>query len=95
MLEKIRIIGRTNHTKANGSLELNLMKRKTGIITMFNDAKGVGFIQMDEVEKEVIFYIAGLKEDVREKDRVIFDLTNSSRGLTAVNVTKSGKKKTV
>lgn len=59
---------------------------------MFNDAKGVGFIQMDEVEKEVIFYLASLKEDVKENDRVIFDLTNSSRGLTAVNVTRTKKK---
>lgn len=58
---------------------------------MFNDAKGVGFIQMDEVEKEVIFYIASLKEDVKEKDKVIFDLTNSSRGLTAVNVSRIKK----
>jgi cold shock protein len=68
------------------------MKRKTGSISMFNEAKGVGFIQMDEVEKEVIFYIAGLKEDVKENDKVIFDLTNSSRGLTAVNVMKTKKK---
>ncbi|MGI8892036.1 MAG: cold-shock protein [Bacteroidia bacterium] len=67
------------------------MKRKTGTVTMFNDAKGVGFIQMDEVEKEVIFYIASLKEDVKEKDKVIFDLTNSSRGLTAVNVSRIKK----
>jgi cold shock protein len=71
------------------------MKRKTGTITMFNDAKGVGFILMDEVEKEVIFYTAGLKEDVKENDKVIFDLTNSSRGLTAVNVAKTKTKKKV
>ena len=61
---------------------------------MFNDAKGVGFIQMDEVEKEVIFYIASLKDDVKENDKVIFDLTNSARGLTAINVSKKTKKTT-
>jgi len=67
------------------------MKRKTGTITMLNDAKGVGFIQIDEVEKEVIFYVASLKEEVKENDKVIFDLTNSSRGLTAINVKRTKK----
>jgi cold shock CspA family protein len=62
-------------------------KRK-GIVTMFNEQKGFGFIR-DEASNESIFvHVSGLNGPVRENDRVTFETTQGQKGLAAIKVSK-------
>jgi cold shock CspA family protein len=61
-------------------------KLRTGTVTMFNSAKGFGFIR-DHVTQESIFvHVNGLTEEVRENDKVTFETEQGQKGLNAVKV---------
>jgi CspA family cold shock protein len=57
-----------------------------GTVKFFNDAKGFGFILEDENEKEHFVHVSGLVDEIREGDKVEFELENGKKGLNAVNV---------
>ena len=59
---------------------------KEGIVKFFNDSKGYGFIKDVETEEEYFVHVSGLVDEVRENDKVNFDLTEGKKGLNAVNV---------
>jgi cold shock protein len=59
---------------------------KNGIVKFFNDSKGFGFIKEEGSEIEYFTHISGLVHEVRENDRVTFDLQEGRKGLNAVNV---------
>ncbi|MEX1187778.1 MAG: cold shock domain-containing protein [Bacteroidia bacterium] len=61
---------------------------KTGTIKFFNATKGFGFVKVDETEQEVFVHVTGLIDQVREEDRVSFELVEGRKGLNAVNVKK-------
>ncbi|WP_179334865.1 cold-shock protein [Winogradskyella costae] len=58
----------------------------TGTVKFFNDTKGFGFITEEGSNKEHFVHISGLIDEIREGDQVEFDLTESKKGLNAVNV---------
>lgn len=59
---------------------------RTGTVTMFNSAKGFGFIR-DHVTQESIFvHVNGLTEEVRENDKVNFETEQGQKGLNAIKV---------
>jgi cold shock protein len=59
---------------------------KEGIVKFFNDSKGYGFIKDTETEEEYFVHVSGLVDEVRENDKVTFDLQEGKKGLNAVNV---------
>jgi CspA family cold shock protein len=59
---------------------------KEGIVKFFNDSKGYGFIKDTETEEEYFVHVSGLVDEIRENDKVTFDLTEGKKGLNAVNV---------
>ncbi len=59
---------------------------KEGIVKFFNDSKGYGFIKDTETEEEYFVHVSGLVDEIRENDKVSFDLTEGKKGLNAVNV---------
>ncbi len=59
---------------------------KTGTVKFFNDAKGFGFIIDDETSTEYFVHVTGLIDDIREGDKVSFELKEGKKGLNAVNV---------
>lgn len=61
---------------------------KTGTIKFFNATKGFGFVKMDETEQEIFVHVTGLIDQVREEDRVSFDVLEGRKGLNAINVKK-------
>ncbi|HYG37259.1 MAG TPA: cold shock domain-containing protein [Cytophagales bacterium] len=61
----------------------------TGTVKFFNNAKGFGFIVQDDSQQEVFVHVSGLSDQVRENDKVTFDLERGKKGMNAVNVKKT------
>tara|TARA_R110002124_G_scaffold137135_1_gene299994 strand:+ start:324 stop:515 length:192 start_codon:yes stop_codon:yes gene_type:complete len=57
-----------------------------GTVKFFNDSKGFGFIQPDSGEKDIFVHVSGLQDEIRENDKVSYDVENGRKGLNAVNV---------
>jgi CspA family cold shock protein len=57
-----------------------------GIVKFFNERKGFGFIKDENSEKEYFVHSTGLKDRIKENDKVTFDLEQGSKGVNAVNV---------
>ena len=57
-----------------------------GTVKFFNSTKGFGFINEDGEDREHFVHVSGLIDEVREGDRVEFDLEQGRKGLNAVNV---------
>ena len=57
-----------------------------GTVKFFNDTKGFGFIKEDDSNQEYFVHVTGLVNEIRENDKVTFDLQEGKRGLNAVNV---------
>lgn len=59
-----------------------------GIVKFFNESKGFGFIKHDNSPDETFVHVSGLKDEVKQNDRVEFEVQNGRKGLNAVNVKK-------
>ena len=59
---------------------------KKGKVKFFNNTKGFGFINDSETGEDIFVHVSGLKDDIREGDEVVFDVTNGKKGLNAINV---------
>ncbi|MET4106693.1 cold shock domain-containing protein [Hymenobacter sp. UYP22] len=59
---------------------------KTGKVKFFNESKGFGFIVDDENGQEIFVHQTGLIHEIRENDRVSFDLIDGRKGQNAVKV---------
>ena len=57
-----------------------------GTVKFFNSEKGFGFIKHDDSSKETFVHVSGLIDEVKENDKVEFDVQNGKKGLNAVNV---------
>ena len=61
---------------------------KQGKVEFYNDEKGYGFIK-DAISQEKYFYhVNGLIDEVKEGDKVSFELERGQKGLNAVRVKK-------
>lgn len=60
--------------------------KNQGTVKFFNSEKGFGFIKHDNSEKETFVHASGLIDQIKENDRVEFDLQNGKKGMNAVNV---------
>ena len=57
-----------------------------GTVKFFNNAKGFGFITPDDGGKDVFVHKNGLADEIREGDKVSYDVEEGQKGLNAVNV---------
>lgn len=62
-----------------------------GKVKFFNHEKGYGFILDLETEESLFVHINNVQQEIKEGDRVLFEMEKSPKGMTAVNV-KLGKK---
>lgn len=56
-----------------------------GTVKFFNDTKGFGFIK-PETGEDIFVHVSGLIDEVRENDRVSFEVQDGRKGLNAINV---------
>ncbi|WP_339696448.1 cold shock domain-containing protein [uncultured Roseivirga sp.] len=77
------------------SIEIGVPKRedvvetvRTGRVEFFNDQKGYGFIKELETQEKFFVHVNGLVDEVREGDKVSFELERGMKGMNAVNVKK-------
>lgn len=57
-----------------------------GTVKFFNDSKGFGFITQEDGGSDVFVHVNGLIDEIREGDKVSFDVEEGKKGLNAVNV---------
>lgn len=60
--------------------------KKEGTVKFFNATKGFGFIAQSDDRNDVFVHSTGLIDEIRENDKVSFDVESSPKGLNAVNV---------
>ncbi|QKJ30510.1 cold-shock protein [Mucilaginibacter mali] len=60
--------------------------QKEGTVKFFNISKGFGFISQDDTRTDVFVHSTGLINEIRENDKVSFDVESGKKGLNAVNV---------
>lgn len=59
-----------------------------GTIKFFNEQKGFGFIQPEDGGKDVFVHSSGLIDEIRQNDKVSFNLEDGKKGVNAVDVKK-------
>jgi cold shock CspA family protein len=64
---------------------------RTGIVTMFNASKGYGFIKDLATQESIFTHVNDHLEEIHENDRVTFRVTQSHKGLNAMDVKKAAK----
>jgi len=57
-----------------------------GVVKFFNESTGFGFIKETGTEKEYFVHVSGLVDEIKEGDKVEFELKEGKKGLNAVNV---------
>ncbi len=78
------------------NIEISIPKRekeevasiRKGRVDYFDHSKGFGFIIELETQEKYFVHVNGLTEEVKESDRVSFELEQGLKGLNAVNVKK-------
>jgi len=59
---------------------------KEGTVKFFNNAKGFGFIKPSDSSEDIFVHESGLIDDIRDNDKVKFDVEKGKKGLNAINV---------
>ena len=59
---------------------------RKGIVTFFNDSKGYGFIKDSETKESVFVHINSVIDEIKENNRVTFEIEMGQKGPTAVKV---------
>lgn len=57
-----------------------------GTVKFFNDTKGFGFIKPNNGTPDIFVHVSGLQDEIRENDKVVFEVQQGKKGLNAVNV---------
>ncbi|WP_026954865.1 cold-shock protein [Algoriphagus vanfongensis] len=57
-----------------------------GTVKFFNTTKGFGFITPADGTEDVFVHISGLVDEVRENDKVTYDVVQGKKGVNAVKV---------
>lgn len=60
--------------------------QKEGTVKFFNNQKGFGFISQTDTKTDVFVHSTGLIDNIRENDRVQFDVEEGKKGPSAINV---------
>lgn len=67
----------------------NNKKMQEGTVKFFNETKGFGFITPANGGADIFVHVSGLIDDIRENDKVSFNVEQGRKGLNAVNVKRA------
>jgi len=59
---------------------------ENGVVKFFNETKGFGFIKVEGTNQDVFVHVTGLQDQIRQDDRVTFEIQEGKKGPNAVNV---------
>ena len=59
---------------------------RKGTVTFFNDSKGYGFIKDSETQESIFVHANNLIDQIKENNRVTFEIGMGQKGPTAMNV---------
>ena len=76
------VVPRQEETKENAI--------RNGIVTFFNEAKGYGFIRDQETQESIFVHATGLVDQIKDNDKVTFEVERGVKGLNAVSVKSAG-----
>jgi len=57
-----------------------------GTVKFFNESKGFGFVVDDSTNEEYFVHVSGLIDEIKEDDKVEFELKEGRKGMNAVDV---------
>ena len=57
-----------------------------GTVKFLNSTKGFGFIKPNDSSEDIFVHESGLTDEIRENDKVKYDLERGKKGMNAVNV---------
>ncbi|MEO6832199.1 MAG: cold-shock protein [Chitinophagaceae bacterium] len=57
-----------------------------GTVKFFNETKGFGFIKPNDGSADIFVHVSGLIDEIRENDKVSYEVQQGKKGLNAVNV---------
>ena len=57
-----------------------------GTVKFFNGTKGFGFITPSNGGQDIFVHVSGLMDEIRENDKVCYEVQNGQKGLNAINV---------
>lgn len=60
---------------------------KTGTVKFFNETKGFGFITPDEGGADVFVHVTGVNGEIKDGDKVSYEMEQGKKGPNAKNVT--------
>jgi CspA family cold shock protein len=60
--------------------------QKEGTVKFFDTTKGFGFISQSDSRSDVFVHSSGLIDEIRENDKVTYEIEEGKKGLNAVNV---------
>ena len=61
---------------------------KKGKVSFFDSSKGFGFIIENESQEKYFVHVSGVLEEIKENDKVSFELERGLKGMNAVRVKK-------
>lgn len=73
-------------TLFNKSKSRKMSEVKEGTVKFFNNSKGFGFIKPNDSDEDVFVHQSGLIDEIREDDKVQFEVAQGQKGLNAINV---------
>lgn len=74
-------------TSKREDVEVEVVRK--GTVTFFNDSKGFGFIKDLQTQESIFVHINSVSFDIKENDKVSFEVEQGQKGPTAVKVVKS------
>lgn len=63
---------------------------KTGKVKFFNREKGFGFIKPEGSDEDLFVHESGLRDEIKQDDKVEFSVEQGRKGLNAVEVRRIG-----